>query len=139
MEEYKDWVLENTGEKVRIGHRGEECFGNQEGWLIRNDGRNNGRRQATRWKNLVRAGEDKVVRRMILESESNYILPAATEGEWKLMDKRFKPNESGVGWIILRAKKIDLGATMADEMELRGFRSNKRGPIYRKTRGFKPL
>ena len=99
-------MLENTGEKVRIGRRGEECFGNQEGWLIRNGGRNNGRRQATRWKNLVRAGEDKVGRRMILESEANYLLPAATAGEWKLMDKRFKPNESGVGWIILWAKKM---------------------------------
>ena len=29
-------------------------------------------------------------------------------------------------------KKIDLGAAMADEMELRNFQSNKRGPIYRK-------
>ena len=98
-------MLENTGEKVRIERRGEECFGNQEGWLIRNGGWNNGRRQAMRWKNLVRVGEDKVRRRMILESEANYLLPAATTREWKFMDKRFKPNESGVGWIILRAKK----------------------------------
>ena len=42
---------------------------------------------------------------MILELEANYLLPAAIAGEWKLMDKRFKPNESGVGWIILRARE----------------------------------
>ena len=39
--------------------------------------------------NSVRAGKDKVGRRMILESKANYLLPAATAGEWKLMDKRF--------------------------------------------------
>jgi len=93
------------GEKRVIRRQGEECFGNQEGWLIRNGGWNNGRGQVTRWKNSVRAGEDKVERQMILELEANYLLPAATAGEWKLMDKRFKPNESGVGWIILQAKK----------------------------------
>ena len=63
----------------------------------RNGGRNNGRGQATRWKKLSSGGEDKVGCRMILESEANYLLPAATAGEWKLMDKRFKLNESGVG------------------------------------------
>ena len=46
---------------------------------------------------LSSGGEDKVERRMILESEANYLLPAATAGEWKLMDKQFKLNESGVG------------------------------------------
>ena len=39
--------------------------------------------------NSVRVGEDKVTCQMILESEDNYLLPAATAGEWKLMDKRF--------------------------------------------------
>ena len=39
--------------------------------------------------NLVRAGKDKVGRRMTLESGANCLLLAATAGEWKLMDKRF--------------------------------------------------
>ena len=39
--------------------------------------------------NSVRVGEDKVGRRMTLESGANCLLLAATAGEWKLMDKRF--------------------------------------------------
>ena len=85
------------GRKVRIGRRGEECFGTRRGGSFATaDGTMAGDRRRGK-KKLSSGGEDKVGRRMILESEANYLLPAATAGQWELMDKRFKLNESGVG------------------------------------------